>query len=82
MATYHVSTGALSGEIFAGTLSKDGKRWQSRTIVTEEAVLAVRDHLLVNAVKKSCNHVNYEWVLDDNTVITLDLIIRKEQKDA
>lgn len=76
MATYHVGAGAISGEIYAGTLSKDGSRWQNRTIVTDEAVAAVRDHFLSEAMSAGQDFFGYEWTRKDGKKISLRLIIR------
>ena len=39
MAEYHVGNG-FSGRIYAGTLSKDKKRWINKSDVTDEVVAA------------------------------------------
>ncbi len=47
MADYHVGAGEITGEIYAGVLAKDGKTWRNRSFVTDEAICAVRDHLII-----------------------------------
>lgn len=39
MAEYHVGNGLA--EIYAGTLTKDKSKWINKSVVTEEALLAV-----------------------------------------
>ena len=45
MDEYHVSCG-LAG-IYAGTIKENGKEWLNKTCVTEEAIEAVRDWLML-----------------------------------
>jgi hypothetical protein len=43
----HVAAGPLTGTIYAGTLSKDGRTWSAnKQDVTDDALLAVADHVL------------------------------------
>lgn len=75
MADYHVGTGEISGEIYAGTLSKDKTKWQSRTLVTDEAVCAVRDHLLNKLAAEKLKQYGYEWTRKDGKKVTLQVSI-------
>lgn len=52
MADYHVGAGEITGEIYAGVLTKNGKSWRNRSIVTDAAICAVRDHL-INQMEQS-----------------------------
>lgn len=45
MNTYNVGTGPLTGDIYAGKLDKVGRTWASRSVVTEQAIIAVADHV-------------------------------------
>lgn len=75
MADYHVGTGEISGEIYAGTLSKDKTKWQNRTLVTDEAVCAVRDHLLNKLAAENLKQYGYEWTRKDGKKVTLQVSI-------
>ena len=76
MGTYHVGVGEISGEIFAGTLSKDGKTWKDRTTVTDEAICAVRDHLLNGMTTENGEFYGYEWQRKDGKKVVLSVSIR------
>lgn len=75
MADYHVGTGEISGEIYAGTLSKDKTKWKDRTIVTDEAICAVRDHLVNKLTVENLKQYGYEWTRKDGKKVTLMISI-------
>ena len=70
MATYHVRTNK-EGEIIAGTLSKTEK-WTNSTVVTEEALAAVRDHLITMSQKES-KAMAYAWEYTNGKTLLLKL---------
>ena len=72
MAEYHVGCG-LAG-IYAGTLKPKKKdEWLNKSLVTDEAIDAVRDYLFMNM--KSGDKTNgYSWKLKDSR--TIELVVR------
>lgn len=40
-----VATSPITGEIFAGKLNKKGDKWLSKVMVTNQAIVAVIEHL-------------------------------------
>lgn len=80
MAEYHVGAGEITGNIYAGTLSKDGKKWKDRTDVTDEAINAVRDHLVSQMDPKDTT-ISYEWKRKDGKKVTLTLAIKEDEDD-
>ena len=81
MADYHVGTGEITGEIYAGVLTKDGKKWCNRSIVTDAAICAVRDHLINQANQNNQDWFGYEWSRKDGKKVTLALTIKKDKDD-
>lgn len=77
MAEYHVGCG-LAG-IYAGTLKKNGREWQNKSDVTNEAIDAVRDYLClgITGVQKSNG---FEWKTKDGKIVTLMLTIKENTK--
>lgn len=71
MATYHVSTSEISGEIYAGTLKADGQSWRDKTDVTDLAILAVRDHLVDKMKQSGQDWYGYEWTQKDGKRVVL-----------
>ena len=47
MTDYHVGAGGLTGDIYAGQIDLQVHRWVVRSTVTEEAVTAVADHVMM-----------------------------------
>ena len=76
MADYHVGTGAITGEIYAGVLSKDSKTWRNRSIVTDEAICAVRDHLINQMEQNKQEWFGYEWTRKDGRKVVLSLSVK------
>ena len=74
MAEYHVGCG-LAG-IYAGTLKKSGIEWQNKTLVTDEAVDAVRDYLMLQ-LKQGEHCTGFEWKTKDGRSIKLMLSVKK-----
>ena len=85
MAEYHVSAGFF-GRIYAGTLmpKKDGKPqlWRNKSDVTEEAICAVRDHMLDEHIneKEGKTFGGYEWKRKDGKKVSL--IVRVEGSET
>ena len=73
---YHVSAGIFGG-IYAGTLmpKKDGKpqMWKNKSDVTDEAIRAVRDHMMDNCLmeKDGMTEGGYEWKRKDGKKVLL-----------
>lgn len=72
MAEYHVGCGFAG--IYAGTLKPKKKdEWLNKSLVTDEAIDAVRDYLFMNM--KSGDKTNgYSWKRKDGR--TIDLVVR------
>ena len=81
LAEYHVGCGQISGEIFAGTLSKDGSRWLNRSVVTDEAINAVRDRFMEMAGRDMQNTYGLRRTRKDGGKATLMLKIEGGSKD-
>lgn len=60
MAEYHVGCG-IAG-IYAGTLKPNGIEWRNKTLVTEEALAAVTDYLMLQR-EAGEDRFGYEWDL-------------------
>ena len=71
MATYHVQFNREEGNILAGTQTKTGK-WQNSSVVTEEAMAAVRDHLLYLSAKEK-QDIQYAWNYNNGKTLVLKL---------
>lgn len=73
---YHVSTGFF-GEIYAGTLmpKKEEKpqMWRNKSCVTDEAICAVRDHMMDTCLKEKDGKTEggYEWKRKDGKKVLL-----------
>lgn len=76
MADYHVGAGEITGEIYAGTLAKDGKAWRNKSIVTDVAICAVRDHLVNQANQNKQDWFGYEWSRKDGKKVVLSITIK------
>lgn len=73
---YHVCAG-IFGVIYAGTLmpKKDGKPqiWRNKSDVTDEAICAVRDHMMDSCLKEKEGKTEggYEWTRKDGKKVLL-----------
>ncbi len=76
MAEYHVGAGEISGEIYAGTLSNNGKTWRNRSVVTDEAICAVRDHLINQMTLEKQDWYGYEWSRKDGRKVVLSISVK------
>lgn len=76
MAVYHVGAGEITGEIYAGVLTKDGKSWRNRAIVTDEAICSVRDHLINQMEQNKQEWFGYEWTRKDGRKVVLSLSVK------
>ena len=77
MAKYHVGCNLETGVIAAGTTNKKGDKWINCSEVTEEALLAVRNHFLRLAEKEQTTEYGYRWDYDDGSAITLKVVYEK-----
>lgn len=76
MAEYHVGCGMFG--IYAGTLMPNKKEWRNKSEVTDEAIRAVRDYLMMEFVKDGKTKGGYEWKTKDGR--TVELIIDVKEK--
>ena len=76
MADYHVGAGEITGEIYAGVLTKDGKSWRNRSLVTDEAICAVRDHLVNQMKQSNQDWFGYEWSRKDGKKVVLSVTVK------
>ena len=85
MADYHVGCGAFG--IYAGTLEPKNKNlWRNKTDVTDEAIGAVRDWLILDCLGGTANPKEktggYQWKLKDGRIVELRISIKdKEDKE-
>lgn len=79
MSEYHVGCG-IAG-IYAGTLKPNGKEWQNKTLVTDEALEAVRDWLYSEFVKDGKNSGGYTWTRKDGREVSLIIKLEDKQED-
>ena len=75
MAVYHVGCNLENNVIYAGTVNKKQDKWLTQTEVTDEALLAVRNHFLKLAEQEQTNEVGYRWTFDNNKMVTLKVVI-------
>ena len=71
MAEYHVGVKKETGVILGGTKTSTGK-WKNSSDVTEEAMSAVRDHLLYKMITEN-KPVYYAWQYQNGKTIILKL---------
>lgn len=79
MTEYHVGCGAFG--IYAGTLEQKNKSlWRNKSDVTEEAIGAVRDHMVMELLGGfSCSKAtssSWEWKLKDGRYVELRVTIK------
>lgn len=84
MAEYHVGCGVF--EIYAGTLNKEKTLWKAKTIVTDEAIEAVRDymlrHLLGECDSKIAVESGYAWELEGGQTVELRVVFKPNMKEG
>lgn len=85
MAEYHVGCGAFG--IYAGTLEPKNKSlWRNKSDVTEEAIEAVRDHMVMellggfNCSKASSS--GWAWKLKDGRTVELRVTIKEDEENG
>ena len=76
MADYHVGAGEITGEIYAGVLAKNSKTWRNRSVVTDEAICAVRDHLINQMEQNKQDWFGYEWTRKDGKKVVLSIAVK------
>lgn len=85
MAEYHVGCGAFG--IYAGTLEpKNKSMWRNKSDVTEEAIEAVRDHMVMELLGGfSCSKASssgWVWALKDGRVVELRVMIKEDEENG
>lgn len=79
---YHVGCSPENNMIYAGTTNKKMDKWVNKSDVTEEALAAVRDHLLNIAHKEGVSELGYRWDAEDGSMIVLKVVsMKKEEAD-
>jgi hypothetical protein len=78
MAEYHVKLDEKDGAIKAGTLTKEGK-WNHKSVVTNEALEAVRDHLIFVSQKEG-RDIAYTWQYQNGMNLILKLEAKKTEE--
>lgn len=71
MAEYHVGCG-IAG-IYAGVL-KNTNEWKDKTECTDEAIVAVRDHIIdecLGGINSNKTYGGYQWKLKDGRTVKL-----------
>ena len=82
MAEYHVGSSPITGEIYAGTSKqiKTGSVWINKSHVTDEAIAAVREHML-SKMKADDSGFQYEWRRKaDGKIVRLTLTVEDADK--
>ena len=74
MADYRVKVNK-EGRILAGTMKKEDV-WNHNSDVTEEALAAARDHLLIMS-KNEGKDIAYAWQYDNGNTVILKLEVKK-----
>lgn len=84
MAEYHVGCGVFG--IYAGTLKpKHPDEWQNKTDVTDEAIAAVRDHMVWDLLGgfdcPNATSSGWEWTLKDGRIVELRITIKGDANE-
>lgn len=79
MAEYHVNCGMFG--IYAGTLNSRNKEiWKDKTECTDEAIVAVRDYMILNLLGgiecRKASTSGYVWTLKDGREVELRVTIK------
>ena len=80
---YHVGCG-IAG-IYAGTLAPDNESWKDKSEVTDEALEAVRDYIVMNLKSSGEKTGGYSWKLKNGGNVELRVTINNtppEVKDV
>lgn len=77
MSSYHVGCGFAG--IYAGTLKPNGYEWRNKSIVTDEAICAVRDYFMDEFVKDGKTQGGYEWKTKDGRTVTLLVKVTEQE---
>ena len=80
MSEYHVGCG-LAG-IYAGTLKSNNREWRNKTLVTDEALEAVRDWLYGEFIRDGKNSGGYTWTRKDGREVSLIIKVEDELKEG
>ncbi len=85
MAEYHVGCGICG--IYAGTLEPKNKNlWRNKSDVTEEAIAAVRDHMVWELLGgfecQKASSSGWEWKLKDGRTVALRVTIKEGESDG
>lgn len=85
MAEYHVGCGVFG--IYAGTLEPKNKSlWRNKSDVTEEAIEAVRDHMVMELLGgfdcSKASSSGWEWTLKDGRTVELRVTIKKSEDNG
>jgi len=75
MATYHVNQDPETNTIRAGTINKKGDRFINFSDVTEECLVAIRNHFLWIMQKEKTLKTGYVWNLENGKSIILQVSI-------
>ena len=71
MTDYHVLASGLTGDIYAGRLDPKGRLWAARSMVTEEAVMAVADHVM----KQYDGEMVAKFDAQDGTRVRVEIVV-------
>jgi len=82
MSNYHIRYSHITNTIYAGTISKKGNLWLTKSDVTEEALASVRDLLERMAIRNERDTFGYEWTKKNGTVIQLTVKILQAKGES
>ena len=77
---YHVGCG-IAG-IYAGTLAPDKESWKDKSEVTDEALEAVRDYMVMNLKSSGEKTGGYQWKLKNGGNVELRVVINDPTPDT
>ena len=77
---YHVGCG-IAG-IYAGTLAPDKESWKDKSEVTDEALEAVRDYIVMNLKSSDKKTGGYQWKLKNGGNVELRVVINDPTPDT
>ena len=78
MANYHVSCSTETNKIYAGTINKKADKWVNKSDVTEETILAVRQHFMnIMAIQEEpTDTLGYRWENENGKDIILQVVVK------